>query len=66
MRRLSLFDYMFRAILEHHRLPRLKATVLAALERGCPRKELIAQYLFGEDREPATFRLDGRQHLKMV
>jgi hypothetical protein len=53
-------------LLEHHRLARLKVAVAAALERGCPRKELIAQYLYGENREPATFRLDGHEHLKMV
>ena len=45
---------------------RLKAAVEAALELGCPRKELIGQYLYGEDREAAVFRLDGREHLKVV
>jgi hypothetical protein len=52
--------------LEKHRLSRLKAAVTMALELGCPRKELIEQYLYGENREAATFRLDGREHLKMV
>jgi len=39
---------------------------MAALELGCSRKELIEQYLYGEDREAATFRLEGREHLKVV
>jgi hypothetical protein len=53
-------------LLERHRPSRLKAAVTMALELGCPRKELIEQYLYGENREAVTFRLDGREHLKMV
>jgi hypothetical protein len=53
-------------LLEKHSLARLKAAVIAAQQLGCPRKELIEQYLYGEDREPATFRLEGREHLKVV
>ena len=37
-----------------------------ALDLGCARKELIEQYLYGENREPAVFYLDGREHLKLV
>ncbi|MDB4713421.1 hypothetical protein OAF41_01565, partial [bacterium] len=40
--------------------------VECALEMGCPRYELIAQHLYGEPREPEVFRLDGREHLKLV
>jgi transposase len=53
-------------LLEHHQLARLKAAVAKALELGCPRKELIEQYLYGENREAPVFRLDGREHLKVV
>jgi len=53
-------------LLEKHRLSRLKAAVTKALELGCPRKELIEQYLYGENREAPVFRLDGREHLKVV
>lgn len=53
-------------LLEKHSVARLKAAVEKALELGCPRKELIGQYLYGEDREAAVFRLDGREHLKVV
>jgi len=53
-------------LLENHRLSRLKAAVAVALERSCPRKELIEQYLYGENRAVGTFRLDGHEHLKMV
>ena len=49
-------------LLEKHSLARLKA----ARQLGCPRKELIERYLYGEDRECATFRLEGREHLKGV
>ncbi len=45
---------------------RLKRAVVTALETGCPRKELIEQYLYGENREAAVFRLDGREHVKVV
>ena len=40
--------------------------VEAALERGCARRELIRQHLYGEERQDATFRLEGREHLKVV
>ena len=53
-------------LLEKHKLARLKAAVATALELGCPRKELIEQYLYGENRKAPTFRLDGREHLKVV
>jgi transposase len=53
-------------LLEKHSLSRLKAAVAKALDLGCPRKELIEQYLYGENREAAVFRLDGREHLKVV
>ena len=53
-------------LLEKHRLSRLKAAVAKALELGCPRKDLIEQYLYGENREAPVFRLDGREHLKVV
>jgi len=53
-------------LLEKHNLKRVKAAVDLALELGCPRKELIEQYLYGENREAIVFRLDGRDHLKGV
>jgi len=53
-------------LLEKHSLARLKAAVAKALDLGCPRKELIEQYLYGENREAPVFRLDGREHLKVV
>ena len=53
-------------LLENHLLSRLKAAVAVALERSCPRRELIEQYLYGENRAIGTLRLDGREHLKMV
>jgi len=53
-------------LLEKHDLVRLKAAVGSALDLGCPRKELIEQYLYGENREATVFRLDGREHLKGV
>jgi len=53
-------------LLERHSLKRLKAAVTKALELGCARKELIAQYLYDEDREAMIFRLDGREHLKVI
>lgn len=53
-------------LLEKHSLTRLKGAVAKALELGCPRKELIEQYLYGENREAPVFRLDGREHLKVV
>ncbi len=53
-------------LLERHRVARLKGAVERALDLGCPRKELIEQYLYGENREMPVFRLDGREHLKVV
>jgi hypothetical protein len=53
-------------LLEKHPLARLKAAVNAALELGCARKELIEQYLYGDNREAGVFQLDGHQHLKLV
>ncbi len=53
-------------LLENHSLARLKAAVSAALDLGCPRKELIEQYLYGENQEAEVFRLDGREHLKVI
>jgi hypothetical protein len=47
-------------------LARLKAAVSAALDLGCPRKELIEQYLYGENQEAEVSRLDGREHLKVI
>ncbi len=53
-------------LLEKHSLRRLIKSVSMALDLGCPRKELIEQYLYGENREGTVFRLDGREHLKVV
>ena len=53
-------------LLENHPLARLKVAVNAALELGCARKELIEQYLYGDNREVGEFQLDGHQHLKLV
>ena len=53
-------------LLEKHPLARLRSAVNSALELGCPRRELIEQYLYGENREATVFRLDGREHLKVV
>jgi len=53
-------------LLERHRVLRLKVAVERALDLGCPRKELIEQYLYGENRDLPHFRLDGRDHLKVV
>ncbi len=53
-------------LLEKQSLKRLKQAVGLALDLGCPRKELIEQYLYGENRESVVFRLDGREHLKGV
>ena len=44
----------------------VKHMPLGPLDLGCPRKELIEQYLYGENREAPVFRLDGREHLKVV
>ena len=53
-------------LLENHSLARVKAAVSAALDLGCWRKELIEQYLYGENREAEVFQLDGREHLKVI
>lgn len=53
-------------LLEKHSLAKLAAAVEAALELGCPRKALIEQLLYSEDREAEVFRLDDRDHLKGV
>ena len=53
-------------LLEKHNLARLKKAVSSALDLGCARKELIEQYLYGENREADVFHLDGREHLKVV
>ena len=53
-------------LLEKCSLKQLKRAVECALEMGCPRYELIAQHLYGEPRELEVFRLDGREHLKLV
>lgn len=53
-------------LLEKHDLSKLTAAVDAALAMDCPRKVLIEQCLYREDREADTFRLDGREHLKEV
>jgi transposase len=53
-------------LLENHSLARLEQAVTTALDLGCPRKELIAQHLYGEDREAPVFRLEGRDHLRSV
>ena len=53
-------------LLEKHDLKRLKQAVGRALDLGCPRKELIEQYLYGGNHEAVVFRLDGREHLKGV
>lgn len=53
-------------LLEQRSLKRVEHAVGAALEMGCARYELIAQHLYGEDREAAVFQLDGRDHLKVV
>lgn len=53
-------------LLENHPLARLKVAVNAALDLGCARKELIEQYLYGDDHEAGVFQLDGHQHLKVV
>jgi hypothetical protein len=53
-------------LLERWPMRRLVRAVEAALELGCARRELIKQYLYGEERQDATFRLEGREHLKVV
>jgi hypothetical protein len=53
-------------LLEKQSMSRLKRAVVSALELGCSRKELIEQYLYGDNREAPVFRLDGREHLKVI
>ena len=53
-------------LLENHPLARLEVAVNAALDLGCARRELIEQYLYGDDHEAGAFQLDGHQHLKLV
>ena len=53
-------------LLEKWSLKQVECAVGRALEMGCARYELIAQHLYGEDRETAVFQLDGREHLKVV
>lgn len=53
-------------LLEKATLRRLARAIQTSLELGCPRKELIEQYLYGEEQEAATFRLEGREHLRVV
>jgi hypothetical protein len=53
-------------LLERWPMRRLTQAVEAAIELGCARRELIEQHLYGEERQDATFRLDGREHLKVV
>jgi hypothetical protein len=53
-------------LLERWPMRRLAQAVEASLELGCARRELIEQHLYGEERQDATFRLDGREHLKLV
>lgn len=53
-------------LLENRSLVRVEQAVGRALDLGCARQELIAQYLYGADQEAEVFRLDGREHLKVV
>jgi len=53
-------------LLENQSLKRVKRAVGRALDMGCARLELIEQHLYGEGREAEVFRLDGREHLKVV
>ena len=53
-------------LLEKWPMRRLVQAVEAAIELGCARRELIEQHLYGEQRQDATFRLEGREHLKVV
>ena len=52
-------------LLEKRPLKQVERAVGRSLEMGCARYELIAQHLYGEDQEVATFSLDGREHLKI-
>jgi transposase len=53
-------------LLEKRKMKAVKRAIERALELGCARRELIAQYLYGEEPEAAVFQLDGRDHLKGV
>jgi transposase len=53
-------------LLEKRSVKQVEAAVGRALEMGCARYELIAQHLYGGDQEAEVFRLDGREHLKVV
>jgi len=53
-------------LLEKRSLERVERAVGRALDMGCARLGLITQYLYGEDRQAEVFRLDGREHLKVV
>lgn len=53
-------------LLENQSLERVERAVGRALEMGCARLELISQHLYGEEREAEVFRLEGREHLKVV
>jgi hypothetical protein len=53
-------------LLENQPLARVQRAVGRALDMGCARLELIKQHLYGEDQEAAVFRLEGREHLKVV
>ncbi len=53
-------------LLEKRSMKQVEAAVGRALEMGCARYELIAQHVYGENQEAGTFRLDGREHLKVV
>lgn len=53
-------------LLETHSLPKLAAAVETALAMDCPRKALIEQCLYSEERHTEVFQLDGREHLRHV
>jgi transposase len=53
-------------LLENQPLSRVRRAVGRALDMGCARLELIKQHLYGENQETAVFRLEGREHLKVV
>ncbi len=53
-------------LLETRSMKQVESAVGRALEMGCARYELIAQQVYGEDQEVASFHLDGREHLKVV
>ncbi len=54
-------------LLEHHRLPQLRAAVEAALRVGAIRRDAVAQFLVPREEWRATvFNLDGHPHLRGV